>query len=132
MAGINLLFRATLLSRQRFMRHHAPRTVDMLFLSWLVIVILIRFMVNCLLAARLLTHGPSGVGQAITEFSMLHFSVIAFLLPLLSSIRSFSKAASSKLGIPGPYPGRVVAVRHPGSIVSGVFQADPILSLIHI
>jgi len=92
MAGIGPLSGATLLSRQRFMRHHTPRTADMLFLSWLVIAILIRFTVNCLLAARLLTRGPSGVGQAVTEFSMLHFSVIVVLLPLLSSMLSLGAA----------------------------------------
>ena len=35
-------------------------------------------------------------------------------------------AASTKLGIPGPYPGRVVEVRHPGSIVEDQFQAEPL------
>lgn len=30
------------------------------------------------------------------------------------------------LGIPGPYPGRVVAVHHKGSIVSGAYQAGPV------
>ena len=92
MAGIGLLSGATLLSRRRFMRHHTPRTVDMLFLSWLVIAILVRFTVNCLLGARLLTRGPSGVGQAVTEFSMLQFSVIVVLLPLLSSMLSLGAA----------------------------------------
>src|SRR5579859_5730224 len=36
------------------------------------------------------------------------------------------RAATSKLGIPGPYPGRVVAVHHPGSIVSGTYQEGPV------
>ena len=49
--------------------------------------------------------------------------------PLLSSMRAESKAATSKLGIPGPYRGRVVAARHPGSIVSGAIQADPIRAM---
>ncbi|MYC67147.1 MAG: DUF362 domain-containing protein [Acidobacteriia bacterium] len=35
-----------------------------------------------------------------------------------------------KLGIPGPYPGRVVAVHHPNSIVSGVYQGDPVEQMI--
>ncbi len=74
------------------MRHRAPRTADMLFLSWLMIVILVRFTVNCLLAARLLGRGPLSVGQAVTEFSMLHFLVIVFLLPLLSSTLSLGAA----------------------------------------
>src|SRR5579862_2266114 len=33
-----------------------------------------------------------------------------------------SKAATSKPGMPGPFPGRVVAVEHPGSIVQDVYQ----------
>ena len=32
----------------------------------------------------------------------------------------------SKLGMPGPYPGRVIAVHHPASIVSGAYQAEAI------
>ncbi len=52
-------------------------------------------------------------------------------IPLLSSIRSFSKGTRPKLGIPGPYLGRVVAVRHPDSIVSGVFQAEPVRAMMH-
>jgi uncharacterized protein (DUF362 family) len=51
--------------------------------------------------------------------------------PLLSTMRSLSKTPSSKLGIPGPFPGRVIAVRHPGSIVSGAFQAEPIRAMMH-
>ena len=35
-------------------------------------------------------------------------------------------AQPSKLGMPGPYPGRVVAVHHPASIVSGAYQAEAI------
>jgi hypothetical protein len=37
-----------------------------------------------------------------------------------------SKAATSTPGMPGPFPGRVVAVAHPGSIAKGVYQAEPI------
>ena len=31
-----------------------------------------------------------------------------------------------QLGIPGPYPGRVVAVHHPNSIASGAYQPQPV------
>ncbi|MBV9669976.1 MAG: hypothetical protein JOZ43_03380, partial [Acidobacteriales bacterium] len=34
------------------------------------------------------------------------------------------------LGIPGPYPGRVVAVEHSGSIVSGVYQPEPVRQMV--
>jgi uncharacterized protein (DUF362 family) len=37
-----------------------------------------------------------------------------------------SKAATTKPGMPGPYPGRVIAVEHPGCITSGVYQAEPV------
>ena len=38
-------------------------------------------------------------------------------------------AATTKLGIPGPYPGRVVEVRDPRSIVSGAYQAEPVKAM---
>jgi len=37
-----------------------------------------------------------------------------------------SKADTSKLAMPGLFRGRVVAVEHPGSIVDGRYQADPV------
>ena len=37
-----------------------------------------------------------------------------------------SKAATSKPGMPGPFPGRVIAVEHAGCIVQGAYQAEPI------
>jgi uncharacterized protein (DUF362 family) len=50
-------------------------------------------------------------------------------VPLVSSVRSFEKPAVSRLGLPGPYRGRVVEVRHRGSVVSGVYQAGPIRAM---
>jgi uncharacterized protein (DUF362 family) len=50
---------------------------------------------------------------------------------LLPSTRVFSKPSSSKLGIPGPYRGRVVAVQHPRSILSGRFQPEPVREMMH-
>jgi hypothetical protein len=38
--------------------------------------------------------------------------------------RSESKAASSKLSMPGLYPGRVCAVENPAVLVSGQYQAE--------
>src|SRR5712691_8303205 len=67
----------------------------------------------------------------ISRRTLLLAGLASSAVPLLSSVRSFSKAPSSKLGIPGPYPGRVVSVRHPGSIVSGVFQAGPVRAMMH-
>lgn len=40
-------------------------------------------------------------------------------------------APGNRLGIPGPFPGRVVAVEHPNSIVSGVYQAEPVRQMMH-
>jgi uncharacterized protein (DUF362 family) len=37
-----------------------------------------------------------------------------------------STAARSRLSMPGPFRGRVVGIEHPGSIVSGAYQAEPI------
>lgn len=43
-----------------------------------------------------------------------------------ASFGSQSRAATTKPGMPGPFPGRVVAVAHPGSIVSNTYQAAPV------
>ncbi len=37
-----------------------------------------------------------------------------------------TQVASKKLGIPGPFRGRVVAVQHPASITSGKYQREPV------
>ena len=39
-------------------------------------------------------------------------------------------APATGLGIPGPYPGRVVAVRHSASILSGAYQAGPVEAML--
>lgn len=38
---------------------------------------------------------------------------------------------AGKGGIPGPYPGRVVSVHHPGSIAARRYQADAVREMIH-
>lgn len=40
--------------------------------------------------------------------------------------QSQSKAATSKPGMPGPFPGRVIGVAHPGCIAANSYQAAPI------
>src|ERR1035437_3842069 len=45
---------------------------------------------------------------------------------LASSSLLNSKAATTKPGMPGPFPGRVVGVEHPACIVGGVYQAEPV------
>ncbi|MCS6952278.1 MAG: DUF362 domain-containing protein [Bryobacterales bacterium] len=52
----------------------------------------------------------------------------AFALPAVS----YSQARpTSKLGIPGPFPGRVIAVHHPASIVAGAYQRDAVRVMLH-
>jgi uncharacterized protein (DUF362 family) len=57
------------------------------------------------------------------------------LLPMMSasqlalSAQTSSKAAASKLGMPGAFPGRVVEVQHAGSIASGKYQAEAVTQM---
>lgn len=48
----------------------------------------------------------------------------------ISESSGTASGEASTLGIPGPYPGRVVAVSHPGSILDNVFQAEPIEAVV--
>lgn len=45
---------------------------------------------------------------------------------LAAAAQSQSRGATTKPGMPGPFPGRVVAVEHPGSIVSNTYQSEPV------
>ena len=45
--------------------------------------------------------------------------------------QSRSRAAAQKLGMPGPYPGRVVAVEHPGCILEGAYQQGAVRQMMH-
>ncbi|HWQ57199.1 MAG TPA: DUF362 domain-containing protein [Bryobacteraceae bacterium] len=47
-----------------------------------------------------------------------------------ATLREQSQAAPLPLGIPGPYRGRVVAVEHPASIISGKYQREPVREMI--
>ena len=44
--------------------------------------------------------------------------------------QTYSKAATSKPGMPGPFPGLVVGVEHAGSIVNGAYQPEPVRQMI--
>jgi uncharacterized protein DUF362 len=48
------------------------------------------------------------------------------LLAAAAYQRSSASETGDALGLPGPYPGRVIAVQHPASVVSGAYQAQPI------
>src|SRR3982750_3527740 len=52
-------------------------------------------------------------------------------VPLALQAQVSSKTDQSKLAMPGPFRGKVVRVEHPGSIVNGAFQAEPIRQMIH-
>ena len=56
-----------------------------------------------------------------------HFIQSSFLTAAAAASQSQSKAAIAKnLGIPGPYPGRVIAIEDSGSIISGSYQPETI------
>lgn len=55
------------------------------------------------------------------------FLETAFLGAAATLSASVSKADTARApGMPGPYPGRVIAVEHSGSIQSGVYQREPV------
>lgn len=41
-----------------------------------------------------------------------------------------AQTAGKKLGIPGPFPGRVVAVEHAASVIEGKHQAEPVRDMV--
>ena len=53
----------------------------------------------------------------------------AVLITASRSVRG-ATSARAKTGIPGPYPGRVIAVRHPGCIISDKYQKTPVQQMI--
>ena len=55
----------------------------------------------------------------------------AFLTAAVATYSKSAKAAPAKLGIPGPFRGRVVAVEHPGSITAAGYQREPVRQMIH-
>lgn len=62
-----------------------------------------------------------------TRREWLWTAVGALSLPQLArSAELASKPRKNKLGMPGLYPGRVIAVSHPACIVNGQFRRDPI------
>ena len=56
----------------------------------------------------------------------------SFLAAAATTALSQSKATTvaKNLGIPGPYPGRVIAVEHPGSILADVYQKETIQQMV--
>lgn len=54
----------------------------------------------------------------------------AGLRQLAFSAQTSSKSDASPLAMPGPYRGRVVSVEHPGCVVGGTFQREPIRLMI--
>ena len=62
--------------------------------------------------------------------SRRRFLGTAFAGAVATLAPSRSKAENAKLGIPGPYPGRVIAVEHPACVISGVYQAEPVRQMV--
>ena len=61
------------------------------------------------------------------EFLAASLSAAAASAAVRTAAAQQSSATSARgAGIPGPYPGRVVAVHHPASILSGSYQAGPV------
>ncbi len=53
-----------------------------------------------------------------------------FAAAALAAASRFSAAAQGlKSGMPGPYRGRVIEVRHPGCIINGAYQAQPVQTM---
>ena len=44
--------------------------------------------------------------------------------------QSKASTVAKNLGIPGPYPGRVIAVEHPGSIIADVYQKETVQQMV--
>ena len=55
---------------------------------------------------------------------------IVMMRQLASGTRIESKAEKSRLAMPGFFPGRVVAILHPGSLFENGFQAEPIKGMV--
>jgi hypothetical protein len=54
----------------------------------------------------------------------------AFATATAAVTRSSSRAEGQNLGIPGPYPGRVIQVEHSGSIAGGAYQFGPVQQMV--
>ena len=56
----------------------------------------------------------------------------SFMAAAATATLSQSKASTvaKNLGIPGPYPGRVIAVEHPGSIIADVYQKETVRGMV--
>lgn len=69
-------------------------------------------------------EGRSGESRRDWLARMLAFG---FAGPALASASSTAgRAEATKWSMPGLFPGRVARVTHPGSIVSGVYQSEPV------
>jgi hypothetical protein len=60
------------------------------------------------------------------QFIANSLTAASFRLAAAALMQSQSRAATAKSGMPGPFPGRVVAVEHPGSILSNIYQPEPV------
>ncbi len=70
------------------------------------------------------------------EYDRRAFLKTSLMTSALASCRPadadiFTGTATQALGIPGPFPGRVVSVNHPASILSRKYQREPVRQMIH-
>lgn len=59
------------------------------------------------------------------------FLIKAMATGLYAAASAFPGKAQSRLGIPGPFPGRVVAAAHPGAIIDNKYQRDAVRGMMH-
>ncbi len=64
------------------------------------------------------------------QFLETAFAGVVAALSQSSSEAQTRRVEDRKLGIPGPYPGRVIAVEHSGCIANGVYQPEPIRNMV--
>ncbi len=70
--------------------------------------------------------GEDGTGSSVPVAPTRRHLLRGTLLATIPFVQPPARGSTSRLGLPGPYPGRVIAVRHPRSIVSNVYQAQPV------
>ena len=113
---------ATLRGRRRLLKGQTGRTADMLFAAWAVLVVFIRFTLNCALAVRELRAGSHAAGTAIAEFCQLHALGVAALFTFLAASLSLGTAGLDRRRLvltPVPFA-RLLTVEIAGLLASPV------------
>jgi uncharacterized protein (DUF362 family) len=69
-------------------------------------------------------------GKPALSVARRRFLTGAFTASAAATLRSPLFGAAKILGIPGPFRGKVVEVRHLGSVISGQYQREPVRAMI--